>query len=468
MRTISFTCSSQSLSDIVKDLLSLSHINKRFRNLALGMADMWAVISPDILAASKLSEAVFERGKSARLYVHIAPHEELLLDKVLPLTHRWKDLRFLDLFATPGEGGAPESWSRCVGLDLPNLEYLEYYGNPSENTPRTDRVYSSWRVPKLREVYFNDVMPMPFLNSTITVVSVNTGWKERDSLVRDFSDLHSFLASTTTIETLSLVTAHETPDYRHSIQNPMPVEFARLVMPNLQTVDLLFKEIYRKPKSEETTYEESPLSLFMHALHTPNLQNFKLHVEFLLAGRDLHDFYDVSSMLFSFVPAPFQCSPIQNLDVRICGDISSLGDLSCNSFISFPFERFPGLRSLSVHIAGILGAPRLLPDDFATTRTFPALEHIVMSKCWGGALPFLRNVIENVRRLNGQHRRVTASIDNCAYVGKEELLEFVAERDLIFRECHWTEDVRDPTANFGYIPHPSRLPALLSTIGYRG
>ncbi len=128
-------------------------------------------------------------------------------------------------------------------------------------------------------------------------------------------------------------------------------------------------------------------SLFMQSLHAPNLRRLKILVtreeRFVKAK---HYFDDMSDLVFGFVPAPLERSPVRNLEVYVTGPTSKPPDC-CTRFITIPFDRFPALRQLLLRIDGQLGNTCILPDGH--TATYPTLERLELPRMLGWNLAVL-------------------------------------------------------------------------------
>jgi len=66
MRIMTFACSRKPFCrGIVEEMLTLSHVNRRFQNVTFGMPEMWAIASPATMANRDLADVILARSKSA-------------------------------------------------------------------------------------------------------------------------------------------------------------------------------------------------------------------------------------------------------------------------------------------------------------------------------------------------------------------------------------------------------------------
>ncbi len=127
IQTMTLACAHPDPPTLTRGLLSMSQINKRFRDLALGMTDMWASgICPE--TPLKLTEACIARSKSVglRISLPVSPltkDERLYVEKILSVSHRWKEVSIVyhDVF---NNKQLSKIRKLLAGLQLPILERL--------------------------------------------------------------------------------------------------------------------------------------------------------------------------------------------------------------------------------------------------------------------------------------------------------------------------------------------------------
>jgi len=314
--------------------------------------------------------------------------------------------------------------------------------------------YSSWTLPKLQKIAFSGLVPTPFHGSSITELSMEFCHSHHDEFTRLLHAFHSFIRATPTIEKLRVSFC------LWALFGSYLSTFPKLNMENVNTIDFQCKYEPATPhKSEEENDSICQLQLFMQSLHAPNLQRLKILVtreeRFVKAK---HYFDGMSDLVFGFVPAPFEHSPVRNLEVHVTGPTSKPPDC-CTRFITIPFDRFPALRQLYLRIDGQLGRPCILPDG--RTAAYPALERLELLECWGGTLPFLREIVEGLARKLKDEPRLKVIVKDCPYVMKEDLLEFVGMRNLGFQESLLSDEFREHLEKIGIHPRPSEVPGLL-------
>ncbi len=182
--TMAFAC------DGLEDLVKFSHVNRRFRIIAMGMVDVWGSITPflhpDCVAAC------LSRNKSCPLRVQILPvtpkrnaHQlenglQPYLDTILPTAHRWKSLAY--------ESAPLPGYVESLAFKI--LKGVLHRTRPSGS--RTTSVYLLGGVlsllttvllgtafqggtftrrgetPKLREITFRNIVPRAFTCCSIT------------------------------------------------------------------------------------------------------------------------------------------------------------------------------------------------------------------------------------------------------------------------------------------------------------
>ncbi len=382
--TMRFACASQPHclpSERTMDLLSLSHVNKRFRYLALGMSDMWANISPRL--SPMLIEAWLAWSKCAGLRIEVSPCSRFKLldpymDKVIPVAHRWREL-VLD-YSSSNREVRKILLHRCDVLDLPNLERFEFeYRGSTYSDDETRPVYLSWRTPKLQEISFRGIVPKPFQGASIKVVTMEFQHNRNYFRSLNLHPFHSFLRATPSIEKLRV-------DFEIPVgflSNQVTEAFQSLTMNSVHTLELSCRYSF-----SWVTDRPLPFHFFMQSLDCPNLR--RVYVLFRIENFDregLGGDIDISDLVFGLIPASVEPSPIQDLEIRIC----TLKPHQC--FLSIPFQKFPALRVLSLQIDGHLKAPPLLADETSTTDVFPVLERVELNHCKGGTVGFLRSVV---------------------------------------------------------------------------
>jgi hypothetical protein len=112
---------------------------------------------------------------------------------LVPLAHRWEDLRFHHIEDT-------DNWKQVFekfkSLDLPRLERLAIW---SENWEAAEDIYSTWTMPKLRRVIFNNGVPkeLPGKSNILECDLVIESYGFRINIPKVSKFLDSFISLTT-------------------------------------------------------------------------------------------------------------------------------------------------------------------------------------------------------------------------------------------------------------------------------
>jgi hypothetical protein len=151
---------------------------------------------------------------------------------LVPFAHRWEDLRFHHIGPTAKTKQAYENFK---SLDLPRLERLAIW---SEKWEAADDIYSTWTMPKLRRVIFNNGVPakLPGKSNILECDLVI----ENDVLKNYFPKLAETLGSFISLTTLRLKFKDA------SLPGAYEQEMGPLHLPNLRTfhADMHFREYY--------------------------------------------------------------------------------------------------------------------------------------------------------------------------------------------------------------------------------
>ncbi|KLO08976.1 hypothetical protein SCHPADRAFT_931442 [Schizopora paradoxa] len=441
-------------------MLKLSSVNKHFRRVALSHPDVWATVSTDSRIES--TELYLNRSKCAKLHVEIRPTRSLdvFLDKVLPLTSRWKELSF----RIPLDGEQKEIMKKaCTGLHLPNLEHLQYSVETYQERymyadNSLDDVYLSWTVPNLRSISFANISPKVFPASSIRSVHMVFADKFTDRSVTYLQGLQVFLQDSPTVDDLDISCRMYADQTWHSSS------FSSLYLENIRTVEVrcvfLTWEI-----PEIRSLDEHPICRFLQSLHLPYLEsiNVQFHLDTNRHFNDQENLeMDLSAPIFSFVPSPCVNTSVKKLVLQVQGTRKTH---FVKSSVTLPLRRFPNLRHLNLRIEGILKLSdpvSILDSDIASNiDTFPVLERVELGKCWGGGLKFLRDAFEAIRiagRSNpsggGLNRLDVVSVKRCPYVRKEDLLQIIAKEKLVFEEATITDRLRILLDSYGLSDQP--------------
>ncbi len=436
--TMAFACD----GDGVGDLVTFSHINRRFRIIAMGMVDVWGTITPFVrpdCVAACLARSI---GSALRVQIALVPPDRILrqhgtglppyLDAILPTAHRWQSLDF--------EGPPHETVTstmlldRCTELDLPDLERLQYtvgiVNNIEDDVPGR-HIYSTWRTPKLREVSFRNVVPLPFTRCSIrsfTLELPKHDWR----LTARLEKLQSFLRESPTIEVLRISSLYLT----HS---NAPYQFPALTMRNVQEFC-----VHCSFDSSTVNPTMHPFAQFIQSLSLPAVSLFKIQVDLAKTAHHSNPVQiDVSDMALDLLPPPTRC-PARMVDIVVC-----LGRnvQTAAAIFYMPFQRFPSLQELSLQVDGSV----FLAGDIGLA--FPALKRLSINGCWSRSLTFLREVIYRLKVWHGpEHKLSHVSIKDCSFETKGEALEIVDEDRLKMVEMVVPDSLRHRLDGLGLVP----------------
>lgn len=243
-QTMRFACSD------VFDLIKLSHVSRRFRNVALSLADMWSFISSDL--PTEIVRLCLERSKSASLHVFFAEMENNYdLDNFYTLSNnsntpdpesqlktyihetarrcsRWTNIKFAmpvsshRYFATASymlywvlarEFYADLHVPRLASLSILHSGCLlddrdhEAYGLSRAETIDVIHFYHSWKAPNLRTLTFSGIIPAPIPGASIEVLHLDIRVDEQDiDFYVALQELFYFLQETPSLRKLKIYT----------------------------------------------------------------------------------------------------------------------------------------------------------------------------------------------------------------------------------------------------------------------
>jgi hypothetical protein len=189
---------------------------------------------------------------------------------LVPLAHRWEDLRFFHVKPTET---ITQAYEKFKSLDLPRLERLTLW---SENFAVADDIYSTWTVPKLRSVVIYDGVPMK-LPGKSNILECELIIEKYD-LKNCIPDAAKFLQSLASLTSLRL-TFQEA-----SLVGTYDLKIGPIHLPNLRSfqADLYFTQFNNADKYD---YELETLSdtgeviyRFIGQLVTPQIDQVRVNV----------------------------------------------------------------------------------------------------------------------------------------------------------------------------------------------
>ncbi len=194
--------------------------------------------------------------------------------------------------------------SRCIRLDLPKLERLEYTLQKQTNA-LTDHIYLSWRLSNLREISFRGVVPRHIPGSSISSVTIRFFGIPDEDFNRSLCEFYSFLQATPTLERL------EFKCRVFASRRWTTMHFPRLNMENLRSVEIICGyQVWDALVPSDSPTDEHPLCLLVQSLHSPNLERLGIFVELELefdscahARSEVGVPLDLSSAIFAFTPS---------------------------------------------------------------------------------------------------------------------------------------------------------------------
>ncbi|KLO06364.1 hypothetical protein SCHPADRAFT_1002381 [Schizopora paradoxa] len=422
--------------DNMRDLVRLSHVNRRFRAAAEGVTHLCSHIDPS-LTLGKL-DAYLSWTKNSNLHIEISQYQgvgakenevpmQFYLDRIIPTSHRWQSLQLLcgneDISQDSPE--YTQIKTRMAGIDLSKLRRLEYtykHGSSPEGSVHTGvspsgHIYSTWSFPNLRNASFKKLIPHPFPHH-ITSLTLDLPDRERkdEELANHLWGVQTFLKESPSIVVLRIRTAFK-------IDVGFDVSYPKLTMPNVQELSLGCKfDAVQAP-------ERHPLSSFVQSLSLPRVSGLSIQFEvYDKAGFGLYNVntfrrsVDIAHMILPLIPP--DSSRIQTLGFAIMSN-------SHNVIASFyvPIQNFPSVQDLSLDCSGYANDILLATNPSKHSYDFPPINRLSISGCTKGGALFLEQVLQLLAKSDG---KPLVNIKNCSSISRAQALDLVGAENLTY------------------------------------
>lgn len=321
--------------------LVLSHVNRRFRTLALGIPTLWTYLSN--LQHRDEMRTCLERSKDEGLTIDlVVSHNDRdghmlidgFLEAVVPHHRRWCELRF------ESDSCRNEIFDslrlRCRDLELSSLHHLSLLGigphpRDEQSALNTDysslHFYSSWNMPNLKELIAHDFIPHEYMddgralgpNLSSCTLSVYT------EHLYEMDALYEFLRLRPSLQHLTLL-------FERALCMDLDDKFVELELPNLQSFTVSICEAAACARSDINVFKD-----FMHSLRLPKLA--KMH----LSIKDCRE-EDVPKWLSCLLAPRNDYAHLSEFDVTVW----------VNSFKPDPYDdiwtRLPNVQHLSIEV----------------------------------------------------------------------------------------------------------------------
>ncbi|KLO08479.1 hypothetical protein SCHPADRAFT_944438 [Schizopora paradoxa] len=405
------------LSEVVRfacsdayELVEMSHVNRRFRDVVLSMADMWASITSDL--PTELLRLSIQRSKNASLDIsgdflenrnglmHQHPQHPTIkswiksfISEIAQCSSRWKTVEF----------SMPQSRHRVLkvesymlylmlstpffcDLSLPRLTTLSITHNgyipdnrKDEDNTRAKVIealhfYRSWIAPKLRLLNFSRIIPAPVSGASIEVLSLDLRSSATDPNMEylvAFQDLVVFLQETPSLQTLKLYCVTWGMSDFGVEHHVLPM----VVLQNLRDLTMVLE--HGRPSSPTRTFS---LTSFTDRLCLPNIST--LHVKLSTRSPDSTANHDVTDLFNRLIPQHGLTS-LEKLFLFILDHRPS-----STPSLSVALDQYPSLRSLTLGITGklVVRPGSTIHPDVIRRGT---LEEVKLLACTDGVDSFL-------------------------------------------------------------------------------
>jgi hypothetical protein len=431
-----------------RDLQSVASTCRTFRDVALSSSKVWALLSDDMWWEEL--DTYIQRSKKSLLSIRVRPGEYgeqqtsldrhgrmttvEFLEKVVPLSHRWKTIRIT--FEAIGRFSGTHSVlmkgliSRMADLELPLLSKLQIVHSNNEatlgrgrNDPYSElRVYSTWSTPWLRELILHNRIPSPVpifgghLARCQMCFNIDD-WKGAQNHHHDpFYPLAKFLRSQPSLEKLSLQ-LHDTGRTKTFVTWEEPIVMGRLKSLHL---DSMLRGVKNNPIPAIVNSIEAPQmqrlninvrtdssfateSFFQFDRTYPSLENVTISMRLHGDPRSV-----IRPVLFRKVLAAAPKLKLLTFDRMVCEFISEKGPRE-----DLERELLPPLQFMNMHNC----------DSLTEEALARAMALICSRPYWGAS--FLSRISECIR----SDRRNPSS-----WIGSEKLLAY-SELDRVPRVC---------------------------------
>lgn len=371
-----------------KEIMRLSHVCRRFRQIVLGLPRLWSDIDscmhPEAVAMQ------LTRSKNIALSVDIElgyrPFADVrtFLDLVLPHRSRWSSLMLdFDLAHVGICEEMRQFGTICQGLEFAGLETLNIrFPDPSRTIEEggvsetynpldeTLQVYSSWSAPILRTFSTSNVLPRTFNAPLVSlhaqfITSTQYDW-----------DIHPLLASLETSSTLTDLQL--TFMVCGLVDDPLP----ETQLPHLRSLEVVASGV-----------QTEVVASVMEALRPPNLSSLSFEVE--LQRED-----DADDWIACFFP--------EHADYQNLTDLNVVLELvEAVPVLSVPFARLPHLEHLGI------SAPELALRLFTDEMPCPPLRTLALHYCNKVDNQFISSLANSLRSTGHLQRFETLQIEDC-------------------------------------------------------
>ncbi|KLO08477.1 hypothetical protein SCHPADRAFT_1000927 [Schizopora paradoxa] len=445
--TLHYACSD------VFDLIKFSHVNRRFRQAALGVTSLWSRVSSDM--STELVRLCIERSGNASLHVVFnegakkyscfdlgnIQSDDPKSDKiearlkvkdftveVAKSSTRWKSIEFHMPYSVErvlyydGTSHSLYLWltGELRNLDLSRLESLSIkhqgclpdrsdgdFVSSKEGVFSLMHFYASWEAPKLRSLSFTALIPAPIQGASIEELTLDI---RADPDEMDFSvalqDLLGFLAATPSLHTLVLRSY-----YRGYKDGDQPLLFSPVVLENLKSLTLTVDEEPEIPGGDFL------FTSFVASLRIPNL--ISLAVRIIAEDISSEEQRDVTELVNSLIPDLGVNPRLENLSVFVY-----VYDDEDKPTMSIPLEKYPSLQSLEISLDGKLSVTpgSTLHPKMKKSRS---LKQITLDDCAFGVEEWISWIVGELRR-GGNLEQLKVVLKGCEFTSERSLMELIS------------------------------------------
>ncbi|KLO06338.1 hypothetical protein SCHPADRAFT_1002404 [Schizopora paradoxa] len=417
-----------------KQAIWLSHVSRRFRNVALGMQSIWTALDGHA-SVEEFETFVARSGKNTDL--HLILHSSWRTDDLhdfmemcLPLAPRWAALLVVSAVNDRGSertDGVFEELFGCIGkepLECPRLRLVRVEQTrfiPDEDLDEDDYYEPRWKTPNLRRIECDEYIPIPSsAYSTVKSLSVSFSLHVTTFSGRYFKDLRNLLPSMPSLETLDLT-------IKTSPQDLEEHHFFRIESQSVSSLTLNFPS-YKAIHWEFDIF----LSPFMGSIVMPNLIEFSSSFE--IESQSIDDPDSTEAFLEDLIPSSFpEASEHPNL-ASISVKLSlteGTKQLRWNRRlkpIEFPLICMPQVSTLSVQTP--FDFTVVIPDIF---KGAGSLKELRLLECNEFDATSLEKLVSSLRNANIWDKLVTFKMENCGdSLEYEDVVKIVGEEKLSF------------------------------------
>ncbi|KLO05827.1 hypothetical protein SCHPADRAFT_946586 [Schizopora paradoxa] len=436
-----------------RQAIFLSHVSRRFRNIALGSRSLWTTLFSGDTDA-QLETFISRAGSYEEFHAFInftsAEKEEgigYFTDICRPTITRWRTLTLsqdgVDWDVDePLHGGVEFLTSNLpsefalVGLQLPILEKLEIQGHVNDTYERQGEPFDeesySW-APNLRNICCSYVLPSPSgpLPSVSTFSFTHS--VAFPSQTRSLDLLLKFLGKVPNLSTfeLELYGANE-----ESLETPLPLTECSAVTS--------FHLRLRNLRVADFRGERSYIASFMNALRMPSLEDLSISLGFIRIGDRRAGEDDWGQALGKFS---------QTLMPDCFWDSTRLASLSCELRCERALRRYLAKKAVSnndavffVALDRIIHIPSVtisscFPVDFTLDSDFVShadmgerynLRELRFIGCDNWTAVNVKSTVNTLSRLGVRDDIKRVVVQNCKHLARQDLMDVVGEEKLHF------------------------------------